>query len=161
MPFYTGIKQSHGVKGKHVMSCFIVHSKCNNSRRSYTAPCLANIASNSFSGEDSGEVCCFVTCTYPGEAPRCDMGKVRRILQQEEYHNVWRHWTKFPHEPTEWTKGRWPAASSSSLSSSLPRHCQHYAHVLLKLILLCVCVCVLDPTLYEGPSQQGEGQGAV
>lgn len=42
----------------------------------------------SICGEDNCEVCCFVMCTCPGEAPRCDMGEVRRILQQEEHHHV-------------------------------------------------------------------------
>lgn len=44
----------------------------------------------------------------PGEALRCHMGEVWRILQQEEHDHVWRHWTELPHEPTEWTKGREP-----------------------------------------------------
>lgn len=43
-----------------------------------------------------------------GEALRCHMGEVWRILQQEEHDHVWRHWTELPHEPTEWTKGREP-----------------------------------------------------
>lgn len=45
--------------------------------------------SNTLSGvEDSVQVYYFVMCTYSGEASRCDMGKVWRILQQEEHHYV-------------------------------------------------------------------------
>lgn len=44
--------------------------------------------------------------SYSGEASWRNMGKVRRVLQQEEHYNVWWHWTKLPYEPTEWTKGR-------------------------------------------------------
>ena len=39
------------------------------------------------SGERTG-LLCFMASTSPGEAFRCDMGEVRRILQQEEHHHV-------------------------------------------------------------------------
>lgn len=48
----------------------------------------------------------FLGRSYSGEASWRDMGKVRRVLQQEKHHNVWRHWAKLPYESTEWTKGR-------------------------------------------------------
>lgn len=51
----------------------------------------------------------FFRMVFSGKAAWCDMGKVRRVLQQEEHHNVWRHWTKLPYESTERTKGKWPA----------------------------------------------------
>ncbi len=37
---------------------------------------------------ESTDSLCLLTCTHPGETPRCDMGEVRRVLQQEEHHNV-------------------------------------------------------------------------
>lgn len=48
--------------------------------------------------------------------------------------------------------------------------CRHPPFFLLMLLVckaqltvlhLCVHACTLDPPLYEGPSEQGEGQGAV
>lgn len=42
---------------------------------------------------------------YSGEASWGNLGKVRRLLQQEEHHNVWRHWAKLPNESAEWAKG--------------------------------------------------------
>lgn len=78
---------SHVGKGKRgTMSGFVTHLTCNNRSGRYTANFLENMLSNC--GEDNCEVCCFVMCTCPGQAPRCDMGEVRRILQQEEHHHV-------------------------------------------------------------------------
>lgn len=89
---------------------------------------------------------CFLTCLCPGEASGCDMGEIRRILQQEEHHNVWWHRTKLPHESTERTEGSRPASPSLCWECSLPHHCQLCAHMLLKLVL---CVSVFDRS---GPS---------
>lgn len=127
---------SRVLKGKRdTTSGFVTHLTCNNRSGRYTANFLENMLSNC--GEDSCEVCSFVMCACPGEAPRCDMGEVRRILQQEEHHHVWWHRTQLSHEPTEWSKGTLSAWSSSSRSSLFH---QHYTHQFPKLIWLCVCV---------------------
>ena len=46
-----------------------------------------------------------IQAVCPGEASGGDLGEVRRVLQQEEHHHVWRHRTQLPHEPSERPEG--------------------------------------------------------